>query len=77
MLLTFSVANTGNAIMFVSIPEVFKLFLNILHDESSTSLLVIHFYVVGFEDQFHITGSAIIKWLPALAHHPIHSHIIT
>lgn len=63
--------------MFVAVPEVFKLFLSVLHEQSSSSLLVVHFYIIGFEDQLHLTASAIVKRSPALAHHPIHGHVVS
>lgn len=68
--------HTSNGVMFVAFPEVVKLLLNIFQKQSS-SLLVVHLYVVSFEDQLHITASVVIEGLPALAHHPIDSHVVS
>lgn len=72
----FKFLHTSYGIVFVVSPEVFKFFLNVPHGHSSNSLLVVNFYIVSFEDKLHLTASAIIKGFPALAHHPIDSHVI-
>ncbi len=69
--------NTSYGIKLVTDPELLEFPLNVFHDQSGSSLLVVHLDVVGSEDQLHITAAVIIEGLPALAHHPIHCYIIS